>query len=82
MSDLKFGLILSNRNVVLGHNTAGDMLDMAQQADANPIMESVWIGDSLFVNPRLDFLTVPYRHRRTDRTRAAGPCLHGQFRDT
>lgn len=79
MSDLKFGLILSNRNVVLGHNTAGDMLDMAQQADANPIMESVWIGDSLFVNPRLDFLTVLTAiAARTERV-LLGPACMGSF---
>jgi alkanesulfonate monooxygenase SsuD/methylene tetrahydromethanopterin reductase-like flavin-dependent oxidoreductase (luciferase family) len=79
MTDLRFGIILANRNVVLGHSSAADMLGMAQRVDADPIFDSVWVGDSLFVNPRLDFLTLLAAiAARTDRV-LLGPACMGSF---
>ncbi|MDA0663394.1 MAG: LLM class flavin-dependent oxidoreductase [Proteobacteria bacterium] len=77
--NLKFGLILANRNVVLRQNTVAELLDMARRAEDNPLFESVWVGDSLFVNPRLDFLTLLAAiASQTDRV-LLGPACMGSF---
>ena len=79
MSDIQFGLILANRNVVLKHNTVGELLDMEQPAEHNPLFDAVSGGDSLLVNPRLDFLTVLTAiAARTERV-LLGPACMGSF---
>ncbi len=52
----KYGLTLSNRSVLLGMSTVGEMLDLAVEADRAEVWDSVWVGDSIFAKPRLDAL--------------------------
>ena len=56
MTDMTFGITLPNRGVTLGICTVEDLLDLADMAEACPEMDSVWVGDALFVNRRLDAL--------------------------
>jgi len=58
MENMTFGVILPNRGVNLGICTPKDLLELADLAEACPEMDSVWVGDALFVNRRLDALTL------------------------
>src|SRR5258707_5655248 len=55
---MNFGITLSNRGVLVGLCTARDLLALADAVEASPVMDSVWCGDALFVNRRLDALTL------------------------
>src|SRR5256885_14902443 len=55
---MNFGITLSNRGVLVGLCTARDLLTLADAVEACPVMDSVWCGDALFVNRRLDALTL------------------------
>jgi hypothetical protein len=52
------GIILSNRGVMRGLNTVRQLLALADAAEASPLLDSVWAGDALFVNQRLDAFTL------------------------
>lgn len=79
MDDLRFGLTLSNRDVVLGRGTADDLLRLAERADASGLFGSVWVGDSLYVNPRLDSLTLLAAIAGRTRHVLLGPACMGSF---
>lgn len=55
---IRFGLTLGNRDLV--HDTLGaaDLLDMAELAESCDAVDSVWVGDSLLAQPRLESLTL------------------------
>ena len=55
---MKFGITLSNRGVLVGLCAPRDLLKLADAVEASPLMDSVWCGDALFVNRRLDALTL------------------------
>src|SRR5690348_14644204 len=55
-SNAKFGLLLTNRGVMIGATTTEEMLRMARQVDEAEVWDSVWIGDSIFAKPRVDAL--------------------------
>src|SRR5215813_12143987 len=55
---LSFGLTLPQRGMLFGALTPRQMVDLACQADQNPLIDSVWVGDSLFAKPRPDSLTL------------------------
>jgi hypothetical protein len=64
-SPLRFGITLSNRGVLLGLSTPRDLLRMADVAESCPLIDSVWVGDALFVNRRLDgYYGANYTHER------------------
>ena len=74
---MKFGVTLSNRGVLVGLITTRDLLELADAVEASPLMDSVWCGDALFVNRRLDALTLfAAVAGRTERV-LLGPGLHG-----
>src|SRR6266704_1372515 len=76
---MNFGITLSNRGVLVGLCTARDLLALADAVEASPIMDSVWCGDALFVNPRLDALTLLAAVAgRTERV-LLGPACMGSF---
>ena len=54
----KFGLTLSNRDVVTGESTLDELLWLARRADADPVWDSLWVGDSILAKPRLDSITL------------------------
>jgi len=76
---MNFGITLSNRGVLVGLCTARDLLALADAVEASPVMDSVWCGDALFVNRRLDALTLLAAVAgRTERV-LLGPACMGSF---
>ena len=76
---MKFGITLSNRGVLVGLTTARDLLRLADAVEASPLFDSVWCGDALFVNRRLDALTLLAAVAgRTERV-LLGPACMGSF---
>jgi alkanesulfonate monooxygenase SsuD/methylene tetrahydromethanopterin reductase-like flavin-dependent oxidoreductase (luciferase family) len=77
--ELKFGITLSNRGVVLGTRTPKDLLALADRVEADPLFDSVWVGDALFVNRRLD--AIPLLAAIAGRTERVllGPAAMGSF---
>ena len=53
-----FGLTLPQRGVFFGLTTVREMLTLAEKADANPMFDSVWVGDSLGAKPRPDSIAL------------------------
>ena len=76
---LNFGITLSNRGVVLGTRTVKDLLELADRAERNTLFDSVWVGDALFVNRRLD--AIPLLAALAGRTERVllGPAAMGSF---
>ena len=76
---MNFGITLSNRGVLLGLCEPRDLLAMADAVEASPNMDSLWCGDALFVNRRLDALTLLSAVAgRTERV-LIGPACMGSF---
>ncbi len=76
---MQFGITLANRGVLLGLTTVRDLLAMAEAVEADPRFDSVWVGDALFVNRRLDaFTLLAAIAGRTDRL-LLGPACMGSF---
>lgn len=79
MADMTFGITLPNRGINLGICTPKDLLALADLAEGCPQMDSVWVGDALFVNRRLDAVTLLAAVAgRTDRV-LLGPACMGSF---
>lgn len=79
MASMNFGVTLSNRGVLVGLCTAHDLLAIADGVEASPLMDSVWVGDALFVNRRLDAITLLAAVAgRTERV-LIGPACMGSF---
>jgi alkanesulfonate monooxygenase SsuD/methylene tetrahydromethanopterin reductase-like flavin-dependent oxidoreductase (luciferase family) len=76
---MNFGITLSNRGIPIGLCSARDLLALADAVEACPVMDSVWCGDALFVNRRLDALTLLAAVAgRTERV-LLGPACMGSF---
>jgi alkanesulfonate monooxygenase SsuD/methylene tetrahydromethanopterin reductase-like flavin-dependent oxidoreductase (luciferase family) len=76
---MKFGITLSNRGVLVGVCSARDLLTLADAVEAEPAFDSIWCGDALFVNRRLDALTLLSAVAgRTERV-LLGPACMGSF---
>ena len=76
---MKFGVTLSNRGVVLGTRTPRELLALADKVEGNPLFDSVWVGDALYVNRRLDAIPLLAAIAgRTDRI-LLGPAAMGSF---
>ena len=76
---MKFGITLSNRGVLLGLCAPRDLLTLADAVEASAMMDSVWCGDALFVNRRLDAMTLLAAVAgRTERV-LLGPACMGSF---
>jgi alkanesulfonate monooxygenase SsuD/methylene tetrahydromethanopterin reductase-like flavin-dependent oxidoreductase (luciferase family) len=76
---MNFGITLSNRGVLMGLTTPRDLLALADAVEDSPAMDSVWCGDALFVNRRLDALTLLAAVAgRTERV-LLGPACMGSF---
>ena len=52
------GFTLPQRGVLFGAITVDQMLSMTRDTDANPLFDSVWVGDSLLAKPRPDSLSL------------------------
>lgn len=79
MRKINCGITLSNRAVILGLTTAADLIDLAEAADQVSEIDSVWCGDALFVNRRLDALTLLAAVAGRTRRVLIGPACMGSF---
>ena len=76
---MRFGITLANRGILLGLTTVKDLLALADAIEACPRLDSIWVGDALFVNRRLDALTLLAAVAgRTERV-LLGPACMGSF---
>jgi alkanesulfonate monooxygenase SsuD/methylene tetrahydromethanopterin reductase-like flavin-dependent oxidoreductase (luciferase family) len=76
---MKFGITLSNRGVLVGLCGPRDLLALADAVEASSAFDSIWCGDALFVNRRLDALTLLAAVAgRTERV-LLGPACMGSF---
>jgi alkanesulfonate monooxygenase SsuD/methylene tetrahydromethanopterin reductase-like flavin-dependent oxidoreductase (luciferase family) len=57
-TQVRFGLTLSNRGVLLGLTTPDEILAMAERADATPAFAHVWVGDQIMAKPRMEAITL------------------------
>ena len=79
MPDMAFGITLPNRGINLEICTVEDLVVLAEMTEASPLMDSVWVGDALFVNHRLDaMMLLAAVAGRTERV-LLGPACMGSF---
>jgi alkanesulfonate monooxygenase SsuD/methylene tetrahydromethanopterin reductase-like flavin-dependent oxidoreductase (luciferase family) len=76
---MNFGITLSNRAVPLGLCSARDLIALADAVEASPVLDSVWCGDALFVNPQLDALTLLAAVAGLTERVLIGPACMGSF---
>jgi alkanesulfonate monooxygenase SsuD/methylene tetrahydromethanopterin reductase-like flavin-dependent oxidoreductase (luciferase family) len=73
---MKFGLTLPNRGILFGAITAEQMLELAELADSSDLVQSVWVGDSLFGKPRMESVSLLSGiAARTKRVRLGPACM-------
>ena len=51
---MQYGVTPGNRGVLLGLSTVPELLAQGDAVEASPSLDSVRVGDALFVNQRLD----------------------------
>ena len=55
---LRFGFTLPQRGVFFGVTTVEQLMSLAREVDANPVFDSLWVGDSLLAKPRPDSIAL------------------------
>ncbi len=53
-----FGLTLPQRAILFGASTWSELLELARAADANPLFDSLWVGDSVMAKARPDAIAL------------------------
>ena len=72
----RYGLSLPNRGVLFGATSVDELLALSEQAEASGAFDSLWVGDSLLVKPRLESLVLlAAMAARTRRVRLGTCCL-------
>jgi alkanesulfonate monooxygenase SsuD/methylene tetrahydromethanopterin reductase-like flavin-dependent oxidoreductase (luciferase family) len=72
---VRFGLVLSNRNVVIADDSTADLLTLAESAEMHGLAD-VWIGDSLGAKPRVESIALMSAvAARTSRVRIGPACM-------
>jgi alkanesulfonate monooxygenase SsuD/methylene tetrahydromethanopterin reductase-like flavin-dependent oxidoreductase (luciferase family) len=72
----RYGLSLANRGVLFGVTSVDELLDVSAQADGSGAFDSIWVGDSIFIKPRLESLVLLSAiAARTRRVRLGTCCL-------
>ncbi|HEX3245875.1 MAG TPA: LLM class flavin-dependent oxidoreductase [Chloroflexota bacterium] len=71
----RFGLVVSNRNVVISDDSASDLIALAESAECQGLSD-VWVGDSLGAKPRLESIALMSAiAARTTRVRIGPACM-------
>lgn len=55
---VSFGLTIPQRGAFIGVGSLAELLELAPQAEASGLFDSVWVGDSLTAKPRPESLTM------------------------
>lgn len=76
---LKLGFTLPNRGVLFGATTTGELLDLAEVADATGGFQSIWVGDSLFGKPRVESVSLLSGIAARTKTARLGPACMASF---
>src|SRR5258707_4222662 len=76
---MNFGITLANGGVLVGLCSTRDLLVLADAVEASDMMDSVWCGDALFVNRRLDALTLLAAVAGRTEWVLLGPACMGSF---
>lgn len=76
MFETRFGLLIPQRGAEFGVGTLGELLDLGPLAERSALLSSVWVGDSLTAQPRVDALTLlGALSAQTTRVRLGTACL-------
>jgi alkanesulfonate monooxygenase SsuD/methylene tetrahydromethanopterin reductase-like flavin-dependent oxidoreductase (luciferase family) len=76
---MTYGFTLPQRGVFFGATTVREMLALAARADANPLFDSVWVGDSIMAKPRLEAITLLTAVAARTRRVQLGPACFASF---
>jgi alkanesulfonate monooxygenase SsuD/methylene tetrahydromethanopterin reductase-like flavin-dependent oxidoreductase (luciferase family) len=57
-ANLSFGFTLPQRGMFFGVTTGAELMMLSREVDANPIFDSLWVGDSLLAKPRPDSIAL------------------------
>jgi alkanesulfonate monooxygenase SsuD/methylene tetrahydromethanopterin reductase-like flavin-dependent oxidoreductase (luciferase family) len=56
--EVRFGLVLSNRAVLLGMGRPEDLFELAESGESSGLFDHVWVGDSILAKPRIESVTL------------------------
>lgn len=76
MAKMRLGLLLPNQGVVFGAVTVPELMDMAEEAEAAGVFDSLFVGDNLLAKPRLESVSLlSALSARTRRARLGTACM-------
>jgi alkanesulfonate monooxygenase SsuD/methylene tetrahydromethanopterin reductase-like flavin-dependent oxidoreductase (luciferase family) len=75
----RYGLSLPNRGLLFGATSVDELLELSGLAEGSGAFESIWVGDSLFIKPRLESLVLLSAIAARTRTVRLGTCCLSTF---
>ena len=75
----RYGLSLPNRGILFGVASVATLLEVSERAEKSGAFESIWVGDSLFIKPRLEALVLLSAIAARTRTVRLGTCCLSTF---